>query len=308
MRRTIDPVSLRLFVAVCEERNIARAAAREAIVASAVSKRIAALEGDFGTPLLVRGRRGIEPTPAGELLLRQGRELIDQMVRLRSELAEFAGGVQGSVRVLASVSALAEQLPDDVATFLARHPRVNVSLAERVSVDIVRSLRDGAADLGVLWDAADREGLRSVPYRQDHLMVALPAAHALAARKRLRYDDVLAEPLINVATGGLMDLLLRRQAALRSRVPEYRLQVSSLDAACRLVAAGLGLAILPLEAADAQARAAGLAMRPLHESWARRRFVVCARATLTSPARLLLGHLEAAASAQCAGRKPGRQR
>lgn len=78
MRRTIDPVSLRLFVAVCEERNIARAAAREAIVASAVSKRIAALEGDFGTPLLVRGRRGIEPTPAGELLLRQGRELIDQ--------------------------------------------------------------------------------------------------------------------------------------------------------------------------------------------------------------------------------------
>lgn len=308
MRRTIDPVSLRLFVAVCEERNIARAAAREAIVASAVSKRIAALEGDFGTPLLVRGRRGIEPTPAGELLLRQGRELIDQMVRLRSELAEFAGGVQGSVRVLASVSALAEQLPDDVATFLARHPRVNVSLAERVSVDIVRSLRDGAADLGVLWDAADREGLRSVPYRQDHLMVALPAAHVLAARKRLRYDDVLAEPLINVATGGLMDLLLRRQAALRSRVPEYRLQVSSLDAACRLVAAGLGLAILPLEAADAQARAAGLAMRPLHESWARRRFVVCARATLTSPARLLLGHLEAAASAQCAGRKPGRQR
>ncbi|MFO1218123.1 MAG: LysR substrate-binding domain-containing protein [Burkholderiaceae bacterium] len=300
MPRELDSVSLRLFVAVCDERNIARAAAREAIVASAVSKRIAALEAELGTPLVVRGRRGIEPTAAGELLLRQARELIDQMTRLRAELAGFAGGVQGSVRVLASVSALAEELPDDVAAFLAGHPRVSVSLAERVSADIVRALRGGAADLGVLWDAADRDGLRSVPYREDHLVVALPAAHALAARKRLRFDDVLGEPLINVATGGLMDALLRRQAALRGRAPEYRLQVSSLDAACRLVAAGLGLAILPREATAAQSRAAGLAMRPLHEAWARRRFVVCSRAgtTLSAPARLLLEHLEAAASAR----------
>lgn len=66
-----DPVTLRLFVAVCEEGIIARAADRESVVASAVSKRIAAVEAQIGAPLLVRGRRGIEPAAAGQALLRQ---------------------------------------------------------------------------------------------------------------------------------------------------------------------------------------------------------------------------------------------
>jgi DNA-binding transcriptional LysR family regulator len=108
MSRHLDPVTLRLFVAACEERNIARAAAREALVPSAVSKRIAAVEAAIGSPLLVRGRRGIEPTPAGEVLLRQAREVLSALARTEAELTEFAAGLQGSVRVLASVSALAE--------------------------------------------------------------------------------------------------------------------------------------------------------------------------------------------------------
>ena len=71
---------------------------------------VGALEREVGAPLLLRGRRGIEPTAAGEGLLRQARELLGSMLRLRSELSEFASGVQGSVRVMASVSALAEQV------------------------------------------------------------------------------------------------------------------------------------------------------------------------------------------------------
>lgn len=102
MPRHFDPVTLRLFVAVCEERNIARAAARDSLVASAVSKRIAAIEREIGTALLVRGRRGIEPTAAGEVLLRQARDVLGAMERMHVEISEFATGVQGSVRVMAS--------------------------------------------------------------------------------------------------------------------------------------------------------------------------------------------------------------
>ena len=111
----------------------ARAAARDSLVASAVSKRIAAIEREIGTPLLVRGRRGIEPTAAGEALLRQARDVLGAMERMRAEISEFATGVQGSVRVMASVSALAERLPDDIASFLARYKSVRVSLDEGVS-------------------------------------------------------------------------------------------------------------------------------------------------------------------------------
>src|SRR5688500_4380394 len=167
--RDFDPVTLRLFIAVCEERNIARAAEREAIVASAVSKRIAAIEHEVGAALLVRGRRGIVPTAAGETLLRQARDVLGIMERMTAELSEFATGVQGSVRVAASVSALAEYLPDDIAAFLAGYQSVRVSLDERASAEIVRHVSEGAADIGVLWDAVDLAGLQCRPYRSDHL-------------------------------------------------------------------------------------------------------------------------------------------
>lgn len=297
--RHFDPVTLRLFVAVCEERNIARAAAREALVASAVSKRIAAVEHAVGAPLLVRGRRGIEPTAAGETLLRQARELLGSLERLQSELSAFASGVQGSVRIAASVSALAEQLPDDIARFAGRFPAVRVSLDERVSSEIVRALREGSVDIGVLWDLADLAGLQARPYRSDHLCVVVHAGHVLAKRRRLRFEQTLAHDAVGVAPGGMMETMLRRQAALLGRTLATRLQVSSLDASCRIVAAGLGLAILPREAIAPLAGATGLVMLALAEPWAERRFVVATRpeAQLSATARLLAEDLAQAAGA-----------
>src|SRR5260221_9463944 len=176
MKRYFDPVSLRLFIAVCEERNIARAAEREAIVPSAISKRIAAVEADVGVPLLQRGRRGIAPTPAGEVLLRQARDVLNTLERMRAELSEFASGAQGSVRVFASLSALSEFLPDDIGSFLARHQSVRVSLEERVSSEIIRGIREGTVDFGVCWNAGDLNGLKTLDYRVDHLGVAVPPA------------------------------------------------------------------------------------------------------------------------------------
>lgn len=296
--RDFDPVTLRLFIAVCEERNIARAAAREAIVPSAVSKRIAAIEQQIGAPLLVRGRRGIEPTAAGEALLRQARDVLGQMERMHAELSEFATGVHGSVRVVASVSALAEQLPDDIAAFLAGYQRVRVNLDEQVSREIVRSVREGAADIGVLWDMADLAGLQSVPYRRDHLCIAVHPAHPLARRKRLRFEETLDEPAVGIAPGGMMETMLRRQAALAGKTPNNRIQVASFDAACRIVGAGLGIAVLPREATAPHVAAAALAIVPLSDPWAERRFVVCSRphALLSATARLLLEHLQQVAA------------
>ncbi|MCW5656057.1 MAG: LysR family transcriptional regulator [Burkholderiaceae bacterium] len=293
MRRTLDPVTLRLFVAVCEERNIARAAAREAIVASAVSKRIAALEQSIGSALLVRGRRGIAPTAAGEALLRRAHELLGSMERVHAELSEFAGGAHGSVRVVASLSVLAEALPEDISSFLARYPSVRVSLDERISPEVLRSVREGAADLGVLWDAADLAGLRTWPYRTDHLCVAVHPAHRFAGRKRLRFAETFAEASIGLAPVGSVDAVLRRQAARLGHVLTHRIQVSGLDAACRIVRAGLGIAVLPREAAAPYASAAELAMVPLAEPWALRRFVICSRPgdALSATARLLVDHL-----------------
>src|ERR1700759_3868888 len=105
--RDIDLKTLRLFVAVCERRNMGRAAEEEHIGPSAVSKRIAQLESDLGVPLLTRSRRGVQPTPAGVALLEHARNVLFTMERIASDVAAFGSGVKGSVRVCASASAIA---------------------------------------------------------------------------------------------------------------------------------------------------------------------------------------------------------
>jgi DNA-binding transcriptional LysR family regulator len=299
MARDFDPVTLRLFVAVCEEGNIARAAEREAIVASAVSKRIAAVEADIGTPLLVRGRRGIRPTAAGDVLLRQAREVLSTLARMQAELSEFASGVQGSVRVVAAPSVLAEHLADDIGSFLAAHPQVRVTLDERVSPEIVRAVREGAAEIGVLWDASDLTTLHTTPYRRDRLCVAMPVVHPLARRQRMSYAEAIDHVTVGVAPGGMMDMLLRREAARLGKTPVHRVQVSGMDAAARIVAAGLGPAVLPRDAVQGHACAALLALVPLAEAWAERRFVIATRAdgSVSASTRSLVQHLQRAAAA-----------
>jgi len=292
-----DPVTLRLFVAVCEEGNIARAAAREALVASAVSKRIAAVEAQIGAPLLVRGRRGIEPTAAGQVLLRQARHVLSVMARMHAELSEFATGVQGSVRVVAAPSVLAERLADDIGSFLSAHPAVRVSLDERTSPEIVRAVREGTADMGVLWDATELSGLAATRYRSDHLCLVMAAGHRWARRRRIAFADALDELTVSVAPGGMMDVMLRREAARLGRTPAWRIQVSGMDAAARIVAAGLGPSILPREAVEGHAVAQALVLVPLSDAWAERHFRVITRAdgSATATARQLVQHLATSA-------------
>ncbi len=298
MAKPLDAQSLRLFVAVCEQGSLAAAAQEQALVASALSKRIAALEADTGVVLLQRGRRGVVPTPAGEALLRQAREILAGMDRARAELADFGRGVRGSVRVLASTSALAQRLPDDLAGFLAAQPGLRIDLAEIVSPEIVRQVQQGSADLGVLWDRADCADLQVHPYRADRLCVAVVPGHPLARRGQLRFAEVLQHELIGIGPGGLMDALIRRQAALLGLLPHYRAQASGIDAASRMAAAGLGLAIVPQEAATPFAGAGRLRLLPLHEDWARRALVLVTRAEplCSTPTRLLRAHLQALAS------------
>lgn len=293
MDRPFDPITLRLFVAVCEEGNIARAAQREALVASAVSKRIAAIEASVGTPLLLRGRRGVQPTPAGQALLREARQVLSVMARLHAELSEFASGVLGNVRVVAAPSVLHEHLAEDISLFVQRHPGVRVNLAEMVSPDIVRAVREGTADLGVLWDMSEVAPLAGVPYRSDHLCVAVPLGHRWAERSQIAFEEVLDELNVAMAPGGMMDVLLRREAARQGRTPPWRIQVSGMDAAARMVAAGLGAAVLPREAVAGHAAASRIQLVPLADAWGLRRFLICHRqdGSTSATARLLVQHL-----------------
>ena len=293
--RDLDLTTLRLFVAVCEQRNIARAAEQAHIVGSAISKRLAQLELDVGTPLLVRRRRGVEPTPAGESLLEHARTMLSTAQSIERDMAAFAQGVRGQVRILASVSALAEYLADDVAGFLKdpAHKDIQVQLEERISPEIVRGIQDGMASVGVCWDAAELGGLQSRPYRSDHLTIVVHPSHPLADRRSIKFEETLDSAHVSLPMASAVQALLQRAAALQGKTINYRVVVSNFEAALRVVRANLAISVVPREVAEPYCSSFGLRVLELDEVWARRRFVICFREEqgLTPAARMLVDYL-----------------
>src|SRR6187549_2721358 len=126
--KNVDLKTLQLLVAVCDHGNIKRAAEQEHIEPSAISKRIAQLEEALGTPLLVRERRGVTPTPAGLTVLEHARTMMFTMDRLENDVASFSAGAKGHVLMLASASAIAESLLDDVAAFMREPAHRNIKV------------------------------------------------------------------------------------------------------------------------------------------------------------------------------------
>ena len=295
--RNFDPVSLRLFIAVCEERNIATAARREAIVPSAVSKRISQMEEAAGVTLLERGRRGVAVTAAGEVLCRYARESLQLLDRMQAELGAFAEGVQGHVRVFGSKSAVAQFLPEDISLFAQRYLDVRVSLEEREIWEVVRGVEEGRADIGVCWNAVDLRGLRTFRYHRDHLAVVVHPGHALAKRRSVSFEDTIDYEHVDIAARSIMKTRQRSAAAAAGKQMRYRIQVSTVDAAYRIVAANLAVAIVPREEASAIQQSLGLKVVPLSNAWARRQFVISVRDTaLSVPAQLLVDSLRKSAS------------
>src|SRR5215212_7135015 len=147
--RRIDLTSLQLFVAVCELGSIGKAAEREFIAASAVSKRLSDLETTLDTALLYRHTRGVDLTPAGESLLHHARSVLSSLEKMQGELSEYADGIRGHVRIHASISAVVQFLPEDLGEFSKHHPQVKIDLEEHLSSEVIRAVQEGTADLGI---------------------------------------------------------------------------------------------------------------------------------------------------------------
>jgi len=223
--RRIDLTSLQLFVAVCELGSIGRAAEREFIAASAVSKRLSDLEAAVDTALLYRHSRGVTLTPAGESLLHHARTVLFGLERMQGELSEYAEGVRGHVRMHANISAIVQFLPEDLGAFARAHSQIKIDLQEHLSPDVLHAVREGAADLGLCNVPATAEGeLQSRPYRTDRLVLVVPQGHALQAREAVQFDEVLDWDIVGLHAGSSISLAMRQAAAQAGRPLRQRIQ------------------------------------------------------------------------------------
>ena len=240
-----DLVSLELFVAVAEEANLTRAAERQHLAVSAVSKRITELEDLAGAPLLERLPRGVSLTPAGQSLLHHARQMLQLVARMKSELSEYAGGVKGHIRIHASTSVLIQFLPPELESFLKLYPMIRFEIEERVGAAIVRAVADGTTDIGILGSHTPAQGLATFPYHTDQLVLVVPAGHALAKRKSVKFAEALAYPFVSHHAASSLWALMTQAAREAGGAIQQRIQVSSFDCMCRMVEANLGIAMLP---------------------------------------------------------------
>ncbi|WP_144299662.1 LysR family transcriptional regulator [Elioraea rosea] len=310
---SFDLIDLRLFVLVAEEGSITAGAERAGLALAAASARIRGMEAALGTPLLLRGRRGVTPTLAGRTLADEARLVLGQMEQLKGALSGHARGraprgpLRGHVRLFANTAAAEEHLPDALAPWLAANPGVDLELEERQSEEVAIAVLQGRAEAGILSRAVAPQGLEILPFREDRLVVAAPRTHPLARRRGVTFREVLGHDLVGLAQESALGTYLAGHAARLGLAPRYRARLRGLDAACRMAARGVGLAVVPEIAAERARQGTGLAVIPLDEAWAIRPLVLCVRSLAALPlhARRLVEHLAAAASTgEATARRP----
>lgn len=291
----LDPISLRLFVAVMEEQAIARAAAREHIATSAASRRLAELETQLHVRLFERSNRGITPTAAAYTLLDLARNVLGEMDGIARQMREYGKGMRGHVRMVANISAITQFLPAQLQSFLSQHPEVQVHLQEKISTDIALAVAQNAADFGILNAGRYGRELSFVPYQQDELILIAPKGHPLTQLAHVSMQEALAYDFVGAHTGSAINGLLTRVAAQLDMPLKLRIQVTSYDALCLMVAAGLGVGVLPRQSAALYVGTLAIESITLSEAWAQRQLVLCMRSYdgLPPVARALVDHLTA---------------
>lgn len=289
----IDPLSLKLFVAIVEEGTIAAAAEREHIAASALSKRISALEDHFRTPLLRRTNKGVVPTDAGMTLLQLARSVLHDLNDLHLQLSEYSSGVRGHVRLCANISSINQFLPAEIRSFMELHPQVHIHLEENVSEGIMKSVAESAADVGIVTIGTYRHDLEYFPYHSDQLTVITPKEHPLDRRRSVSFRDTLEFDYVGLPVGSALHNQILRAANELDRTLRLRIQVNSFDALCLMVEAGLGIGIVPKGAAKPYIKGLRIRSITLDEPWAERELKICVRSfeALPAAARLLVEHL-----------------
>ncbi len=239
---------LRYFVAVAEELHFRRAAERMHISQPPLSQQIRALEDELGFALLVRTRRRVALTPAGDAFLRDARALLGELEGAVATARRIDAGQTGRLRINFVGSALFSILPGTVERFRRSRPAIELELHERATVDQLRAVRSGLADVGLVRPPIeDDAGLRVQTVLRERTVAALPAGHPLAGLTRVPLRRLAAEPLVlfpRDQAPGFHDLLIDALAGagIAPRVIQYAPEMLTIIG---LVAAGTGVSLVP---------------------------------------------------------------
>jgi DNA-binding transcriptional LysR family regulator len=285
-----DLVDLRLFLHVTDTGSITAGSKLSHLALASASARIRGMEDALGVTLLERLRSGVKPTKAGLAVAHHARLVLQQLDRMHGEIDDYAGGMAGKVRLLSNTAAITDYLPEALAAFLNAHPAIDVELEERTSHAIVSQLLSQAADLGIVADSADTSQLEARPFRRDRLVLVASRSGGFGRQRQITFAKALVHDFVGLDEDSALQQHLALQAGRLGLRMRTRIRLRSFEAVCRMVEAGVGVAVVPAIAAERYAGAGRLRVLKLDEAWADRELLVCARrfADLSAPALKLV--------------------
>ena len=251
---------LRAFAALREHKNFTQAAETCHLSQSAFSALIQNLEADAGVRLFDRNTRHVELTPEGEAFAESALRLLADFEATFSELRDRAAARTGRVTVAALPSIAAGILPGVLAAFSAQHPGIQLALHDQLSDPCIDMVRRGAADFAIAAMGADMAGLAAQQFCTDDFHLVCHQEHPLSRKPALAVGDLVDTPFIHLARNTSIRQYL--DAALHPTKLRSGMEVEHLATAAALVAANLGITVIPALALF-QFRLPELVVRPL---------------------------------------------
>jgi LysR family transcriptional regulator, low CO2-responsive transcriptional regulator len=301
---------IKTFLAVLTYGGFHRAAAALNVSQPAVSERIHALEHSLGVELFTRARANTSLSPAGKALRPHAEQLLRTVALARQAVNEIQPTAGGALRIAASLSVCTYFLPDVMKKFQQANPNVLVTLRSGNSMQVLKMVLDGEADIGFAR-ALNHPEVETTTLRDDPLILVGHPAHPAVKKRRVRLEEVESLPLIFYDRGSsdwtLSQSLFRRAGLL----PNVVLEVETIEAAKRMVERKLGLSFLPQIAVSQELQRGKLVAVEIAdaESLHRNLDVVSPRhRPLTKDAQAFLGLLQAAAAPAANMRKRAKTR
>jgi LysR family transcriptional activator of glutamate synthase operon len=249
----MDLRQLRYLVALAEELNFTRAAAREHVAQPALSQQIRRLEDELGLALVQRTTRSVTITDAGEMLVRRARMIIAELEAAMEEMQALRGAWTGRVRLGTMHTMGPVDISEVIAEFHRRHPGVEVAVHEQSSEELAELLRLGEIEVAFLsvTERIESRGLALRRLVSERLVVVVPPHHPFAARRHVELGQLAGDEFVSYRRGARLRELLEDAADRCGFSPRITLETNEGRRILRLVSRGMGVALLPESDASA---------------------------------------------------------